>query len=165
MGNLFASTGLGDEKPHERDVEYCGFAGRRPCERQNENPEITAVHIGTRSRCHRTHRVTVIRFQWTKVPNCASSWNVWLCVQFRRTVVDSRVWTSSHADHVARPSVNWQLLEHHAASYQSLICRSSRYITQVRIPSSALQFQHIVRLNAAHNGIQLATDSDCWTVP
>jgi len=47
MGNLFASTGLGDEKPHERDVEYCGFAGRRPYERQNENPEITAVHIVT----------------------------------------------------------------------------------------------------------------------
>jgi len=44
MGNLFASTGLGDEKPHERDVKYCGFAGRRPYERQNENPEITAVH-------------------------------------------------------------------------------------------------------------------------
>jgi len=45
MGNLFASTGLGDEKPHERDVEYCGFAGRRPYERQNENPETPAVHI------------------------------------------------------------------------------------------------------------------------
>jgi len=45
MGNLFASTGLGDEKPHERDVEYCGFAGRRPYEIQNENPEITAVHM------------------------------------------------------------------------------------------------------------------------
>jgi len=44
MGNLFASTGLGDEKPHERDVEYCGFAGRRPYERQNENPETPAVH-------------------------------------------------------------------------------------------------------------------------
>jgi len=44
MGNLFASTGLGDEKPHERDVEYCGFAGRRPHERQNENPETPAVH-------------------------------------------------------------------------------------------------------------------------
>ena len=44
MGNLFASTGLGDEKPHERDVEYCGFADRRPYERQNENPETTAVH-------------------------------------------------------------------------------------------------------------------------
>ena len=44
MGNLFASTGLGDEKPHERDVEYCGLASRRPYERQNENPEITAVH-------------------------------------------------------------------------------------------------------------------------
>ena len=44
MGNLFASTGLGDEKPHERDVEYCGFAGGRPHERQNENPETTAVH-------------------------------------------------------------------------------------------------------------------------
>jgi len=44
MGNLFASTGLGDEKLHERDVEYCGFAGRRPHERQNENPETTAVH-------------------------------------------------------------------------------------------------------------------------
>ena len=36
MGNLFASTGLGDEKPHERDVEYCGFAGRRPYERQGK---------------------------------------------------------------------------------------------------------------------------------
>ena len=45
MGNLFASTGLGDEKPHERDVEYCGFAGRTPYERQNENPETPAVHI------------------------------------------------------------------------------------------------------------------------
>ena len=45
MGNLFASTNLGDEKPHERDVEYCGFAGRRPYERQNENPETPAVHI------------------------------------------------------------------------------------------------------------------------
>jgi len=45
MGNLFASTGLGDEKPHERDVEYCGFAGRRPYERQNENPETPDVHI------------------------------------------------------------------------------------------------------------------------
>jgi len=44
MGNLFASTGLGDEKPHERDVENCGFAGRRPYETQNENPETTAVH-------------------------------------------------------------------------------------------------------------------------
>jgi len=44
MGNLFASTGLGDEKPHERDVEYWGFAGRRPYERQNENPETPAVH-------------------------------------------------------------------------------------------------------------------------
>jgi len=44
MGNLFASTGLGDEKPHERDVEYCGFAGRRPYERQNENPETPDVH-------------------------------------------------------------------------------------------------------------------------
>ena len=45
MGNLFASTGLAsDEKPHERDVEYCGFAGRRPYERQNENPETPAVH-------------------------------------------------------------------------------------------------------------------------
>jgi len=44
MGNLFASTGLGGEKPHERDVEYCGFAGRRPYERQNENPETPAVH-------------------------------------------------------------------------------------------------------------------------
>jgi len=44
MGNLFASTRLGDEKPHERDVEYCGFAGRRPYERQNENPETPAVH-------------------------------------------------------------------------------------------------------------------------
>ena len=44
MGNLFASTGLGDEKPHERDVEYCGFAGRRLYERQNENPETPAVH-------------------------------------------------------------------------------------------------------------------------
>jgi len=47
MGNLFASTGLGDEKPHERDVEYCGFAGRRPYERQNENPETPAVHSKT----------------------------------------------------------------------------------------------------------------------
>ena len=46
MGNLFASTGLCDEKPHERDVEYCGFAGRRPYKRQNENPETPAVHIG-----------------------------------------------------------------------------------------------------------------------
>jgi len=46
MGNLFASTGLGDEKTHERDVEYCGFAGRRPYERQNENPETPAVHKG-----------------------------------------------------------------------------------------------------------------------
>jgi len=45
MGNLFASTGLGDENPHERDVEYCGFAGRRPYERQNENPETPAVHM------------------------------------------------------------------------------------------------------------------------
>jgi len=44
MGNLFASTGLGDEKSHERDVEYCGFAGRRPYER-NENPETPAVHM------------------------------------------------------------------------------------------------------------------------
>jgi len=44
MGNLFASTGLGDEKPHERDVEYCGFAGRRPYERQNENPETPVIH-------------------------------------------------------------------------------------------------------------------------
>ena len=47
MGNLFASTGLGDEKPHERDVEYSGFAGRRPCEIQNENPETPAVHTST----------------------------------------------------------------------------------------------------------------------
>jgi len=50
MGNLFASTGLGDEKPHERDVEYCGLAGRRPYERQNENPETPAVHT-TKSEC------------------------------------------------------------------------------------------------------------------
>ena len=48
MRNLFASTGLGDEKPHERDVEYCGFAGRRPYERQNENPETTVVYINPR---------------------------------------------------------------------------------------------------------------------
>jgi len=44
MGNLFAATGLGDEKPHERDVELCGFAGRRPYERQNENPEVAVIH-------------------------------------------------------------------------------------------------------------------------
>ena len=44
MGNLFASIGLGDEKPHERDVEYCGFAGRRPYKRQNENPETPSIH-------------------------------------------------------------------------------------------------------------------------
>ena len=49
MGNLFASTGLGDEKPHERDVEYCGFAGRRPYERQNENPETPDVHTQSTS--------------------------------------------------------------------------------------------------------------------
>ena len=46
MENLFASSCLGDEKPHTRYVELCGFAGRRPYETQNENPEIPAIHIG-----------------------------------------------------------------------------------------------------------------------
>jgi len=69
MGNLFASTGLGDEKPHERDVELRGFAGRRPYERQNENPEIMAVHMDStlhrlRTVCAATARLllTILKF-------------------------------------------------------------------------------------------------------
>jgi len=61
MGNLFASTGLGDEKAHERDVEYCGFAGRRPYERQNENPETPAVHMVTDRDGFATQPLTVKR--------------------------------------------------------------------------------------------------------
>jgi len=39
IGSLFAASGLGDEKPHERNVDFVdGFTGRRPSERQNENP-------------------------------------------------------------------------------------------------------------------------------
>jgi len=45
MGNLFAASGLGDEKPHRRDVELVrSFMGRRPTERQSENLEAVTVH-------------------------------------------------------------------------------------------------------------------------
>jgi len=45
MGNIFAASGLGDEKPHERDELVRGSMGKRPPERQNENPEAAAFHM------------------------------------------------------------------------------------------------------------------------